>query len=557
MSSVVDPQPEPPHDEELVAYLDGELAPEECRAVEARLANDAEYRQQLRDLDQAWEALSALPPATVDDSFARTTIELACVAAEEDFTERKSLAAVETRSQKRWWIAGGVAAAIMGFVMVRGLAVHRNNALLADLPAISQVNALTQVSDIEFLRRLSSAVSVDELVTDRADYSRTLEDFKKVNSPSMETRQQWVESLPAEQKAEFMDRTRVFGELRHDPAEKDRLRQLANEIGRATDAEKLQATLVAYGQWLSRHTAGDQQQLTDDLSGLSLDEKVSLISKKVHREDEQAARHLSADDVQKLREEIFTFAKAKRPELLERLQGRERERIAAEDVTSFYQALLVMMHALRTDENADVIIDRMISKLSPEANAQWQKVSRGRRDLRKLQLGVWIYDARERKGEPENLERFFVSNKLSNDKRQELLEMDRAKMEAELKRLYLGSEIGVEDRLQFLRDFGDGRRGPRGPDGGPGPPPHDGRRGDGPPWPPEGPPLGGERFGPGGPPDRRFERDPRPGGPRPDDNGPGGPRPDERFRRRPGDGPPDGPPRGQQPPLPPRRDNSI
>ena len=56
MSSIANPQFEPPNNDELVAYLDGELPPEECRAVEERLANDDAYRQQLRDLDQAWEA---------------------------------------------------------------------------------------------------------------------------------------------------------------------------------------------------------------------------------------------------------------------------------------------------------------------------------------------------------------------------------------------------------------------------------------------------------------------------------------------------------------------
>src|SRR3954468_18904632 len=118
MSSIVDPQPEP-RDEELVAYLAGELATGECRAVEARLANHADYRQQLRDLDQAWEALSALPPATVDDSFARTTIELACVQAEEDLSRQKSSVAMETWYRTRWWIAAGAAATMLGFIIAR------------------------------------------------------------------------------------------------------------------------------------------------------------------------------------------------------------------------------------------------------------------------------------------------------------------------------------------------------------------------------------------------------------------------------------------------------
>ena len=87
MSSVTDPQPDPAADE-IVAYLDGELAPQDCRRVESRLATDEEYRQELHELDRAWEALDVLPASTVDDGFARTTIELACVAAEADLYRR-------------------------------------------------------------------------------------------------------------------------------------------------------------------------------------------------------------------------------------------------------------------------------------------------------------------------------------------------------------------------------------------------------------------------------------------------------------------------------------
>jgi anti-sigma factor RsiW len=67
MSSVANPQPELPNAEELVAYLDGELPPDDCRRVERRLAEDDDYRQRLRDLDQAWEALDALPATRADD----------------------------------------------------------------------------------------------------------------------------------------------------------------------------------------------------------------------------------------------------------------------------------------------------------------------------------------------------------------------------------------------------------------------------------------------------------------------------------------------------------
>ena len=319
MSSVTDPQSESPDHDELVAYLDGELAPADSRAVEERLANDAEYRQQLRDLDQAWEALNVLPTTAVDDGFAKTTIELACVAAEEDLSQRTQLAAVENRSCKRWWIAGGVAAAIIGFIMMRALAVHRNNLLLADLPVIGQINALTNVSDIDFLRQLSVAVSPEEFVNDKSAYERTLHDFTSANAPTLGERRQWVDSLTAEQKADLADRTRAFETLRQNPAEKDRVRQLTNDISRAEDAARLQATLVAYGQWLSsRHTAGEQEQMRKDFEGLSANQRVDAIRKIVKRENEQAARHLLPEDVDALRREIFELAKEKKAELLKK-----------------------------------------------------------------------------------------------------------------------------------------------------------------------------------------------------------------------------------------------
>src|ERR671922_129363 len=89
--------------DELVAYLDGELPPDECRGVEERLATDADYRQQLRDLDQAWEALDALPATNVDDQFARTTIEMVTVAAQRDIDQRTAQVTVARRSRTAWW----------------------------------------------------------------------------------------------------------------------------------------------------------------------------------------------------------------------------------------------------------------------------------------------------------------------------------------------------------------------------------------------------------------------------------------------------------------------
>src|SRR5262249_40030059 len=149
-----------------------------------------------RDLDQAWEALGALPTTAVDDSFARTTIELACVAAEEDLSKHKRLVSVETRSKRRWWIAGGVTAALVGFLMMRALAVHRNNMVLTDLPVIEQVNTLNDVDSIAFLRGLAESKLFADTVAELPNYQGTLDEFKKANAETLAERRAWVDSLP-------------------------------------------------------------------------------------------------------------------------------------------------------------------------------------------------------------------------------------------------------------------------------------------------------------------------------------------------------------------------
>lgn len=487
-------QPDSPLPEELVAYLDGELPPEECRAVEDRLANDEAYREQLRDLDQAWEALDALPASTVDDGFAKTTIELACVAAQEDLSQRKSLAAVETRSRLRWWVAGGVAAALMAFIIVRGLLAHRNNIQLADLPVIGQINTLTLVPDIEFLRKLSNSVQPEAFVRDKSAFDETLLDYTKASAPTIAERRTWVESLTSEKKAQLADDARAFNDLRNNPAEKDRVRQLTDEINHAPDNAHLRTTLVAYGQWLARQKPGEQEKLRTDFAKLSTDERVNLVRAMVERENEQIAQHLDESDATILKVAIAKLAKEKQAELLQRIPaGEEHDRIASWDVTKAMPQILILRMALLNSRETS---DALVNQLSPAARSNWQKVA-GNRRARWEQLSVWIHEALKPQWGPADLEKFFNdenNTKLTNDERARLLDLPLSEMRSELEKLYLRSEAGIDNQMPMWREF-EGLRGPRDFPGGTG---DRGRPRDrGPGFSPDGPPLG-EEFGPPG-----------------------------------------------------------
>lgn len=495
MSSVLDPQPDPSAADELVAYLDGELPPQDCRRVESRLATDDDYRQQLHELDRAWEALDALPENTVDDGFARTTIELACVAAEADLTEHTAVAHAMKRDRTRRWLAAGVAAIVVGFIAGQALIPNHNEKLVNDLPTIQQQNVLQYVEDVEFLRRLSATVPADQLYRDEPALERNVKELETVNSKSLDERSEWIKSLQPEQKAELADQARAFDHLEPSTDEQSRMRTIMADIRSAADAPDLQRTLVAYGQWMSRHTPGQRDQIWDEIRGQSPAEQAVIVGEKVRHEEGQAWQHLSADDAKKLRDEILNFSLDKKAGFSQKLLRNHRgDRLRKLEENPVAQALVILWSELLEDNKFEAAANQLVAKLSPEARTHWDSLERGPRELRKRQFGVWIRDAIRPKLDPEELERFFASDELTNDQRQRLLEMQRPEMEAELKRQYLSTGLGF-DAGQLLREFGEpGRMPPIGPGAG------------GPQWRPEGPRPDGPKRGEPGAPDRPRSR---------------------------------------------------
>jgi hypothetical protein len=511
MSSVADPQPDPAA-EEIVAYLDGELPPQDCRRVENRLATDEEYRQDLHELDRAWEALNVLPAPTVDDGFAQTTIELACVAAEADLSQDSAAKKAANRNRIWRWVAAAVATSIFGFFAGRALIPNRNQELLADLPAIHQLNVLPYVENVEFLRRLSVAMPPERFVKDEQTFDRTVKELESANSPSLDTRREWIELLPGERKAELVDRTRAFGDLESSSEEREHMRQVMEAIREAKDQEKLQKTLVAYGQWLSRHSGGQQERLREQLHGLPVDEQVAIVQKTIESDEEQRFRHLSLDEAEQLRQEIKQMAKDKRRAYTAGRKGNREPKL--DDQRARQSPMVGIRELFQEKDNAKraEIEEKLTSKLSPDSRAHLKTLGKSQRPFDKArQLWMWIREAMSPKVEQEELEDFFASeDKLTPDKRQELLDMPRAKMEAELKNLYFIWKLGIQNPGPIFGDSGESGRVPwTGPGMGP---PRDGAG-------PNRPPVFGQgrEPRPDGPPnDRRpRQRPPSPSGDRP------------------------------------------
>src|SRR5690242_18241066 len=89
-------------DEEIVAYLDGELDSVAEAQVVRKLSEDAAFRARLSQLQHAWDLLDNLRGSEADDEFAASTVAMVAVHAEQ---ESKSQQVKVVRQRSLTWVA--------------------------------------------------------------------------------------------------------------------------------------------------------------------------------------------------------------------------------------------------------------------------------------------------------------------------------------------------------------------------------------------------------------------------------------------------------------------
>jgi len=141
-------------EEQLVAYLDGELDDEGVRRVEELLATDSKVRERLERFEGTWDLLDHLEQAHLDEVFTRTTLEMVAVAAADDVQQQQDQAPRLRR--KRWLIGstGVLAAGLAGFLAVFLFWPDPNQQLLRDLPVLERLDQYRQIDDFHFLELL-------------------------------------------------------------------------------------------------------------------------------------------------------------------------------------------------------------------------------------------------------------------------------------------------------------------------------------------------------------------------------------------------------------------
>jgi anti-sigma factor RsiW len=141
-------------DEEIVAYLDGELDAEAEARIVRQLGEDAAYRARLAQLQQAWDLLDNLRGSAADDEFVQSTVAMVAVQAE---ANAKTLhhRVVRRRSLGGLALVGLTLASLAaGYAAFHYKLTEPDRKLVMDLPVIERMDELRYIDNVEFLKQL-------------------------------------------------------------------------------------------------------------------------------------------------------------------------------------------------------------------------------------------------------------------------------------------------------------------------------------------------------------------------------------------------------------------
>jgi anti-sigma factor RsiW len=142
-------------DEEIVAYLDGELDADAEARVVRRLSDDAAYRARLGQLQQAWDLLDNLRASEADEDFVQSTVAMVAVQAED---EARTMRLQTVRRRNLAWaaaVAVVLASLAGGFAYIRYKLTEPDRKFVRDMPVIEHVDEYRYIDDIDFLKQLA------------------------------------------------------------------------------------------------------------------------------------------------------------------------------------------------------------------------------------------------------------------------------------------------------------------------------------------------------------------------------------------------------------------
>ncbi len=426
-----------PNDEQLVAYLDGELDAAVARQIEARLADDDALRDRLRELDGAWQLLNQLETDAAGHDFTRTTLELVAAAGEAE----QQVATAPSRRLGRAVLAVGalLLSGIAGFLIVAAARPDPNRRLLEDLPILENLEVFRAVDDFEFLSALHQAGLFQE---ETASKEGQPESAIGLNLP--EAARSRVEAMTPKEKEQLRKRQDQFAAL--DSTEQDRLHRLHDSLAAAPDSGALHTMANRYYDWLKALPPISRAELVE----LSLEQRVERVKSLLARQASKRIERLGSDEAGVLGVWLVELTDRMTEALPEPIRARIRQE---PDPQRRRNALLMTFQTVRLPDGARRSIDQVLNdddladlraklpertrlELERHPTAEQWRIVKGW--IPQLTRHRWM--GRGRRGpfpntEEQGLAEFF-ENELDDGEFDRLLALPAEEMQHELQRLY-------------------------------------------------------------------------------------------------------------------------
>ncbi len=480
-------QPDPALEEELVAYLDGELDPRASEEIERRVQQDEVARLQLQQFDRVWNALDDLPRPMANETFTRTTIEMITGDARQELVQATAMLPVRRRTWRLQVAAVSAAGVVLGFTLLWLILPNPNRTLYANLPVIEQVDVYGAFRDVDFLRQLDQTHPWLREGERGAQAKQEAAMIAQLTDASYRERKEYVAQLDPSEQSSLANKTRRYLELSSEGRQK--LADRYEEIRTASDGQQLQQTAFAYYAWLSQFSEVEQAKLgwleTDRLAEIA-----QMNERLVARQDRElspanasglrkALQELYEDpEIQRLQEAFFaSFPNRARPDEAPRDDSvrRSREEVNRRTITFVLRMAEQEGRPLppAAAEFRKAVEERLLAGLDQKTADEL----RSRPDAyRGWMLSAWLWSFRRERPDVATLEAYLQSGKFTQEEQYELFSMPNDEMYRALERLYMEDQMGEEG------DRGGRRRGDRFRDWGrPDGPPFDAdgeRRGD-------------------------------------------------------------------------------
>ena len=236
-------------DEQLTAYLDGELSPVESAQLERSLVDDEKLRMRLTELRQAYDLLDEIPETPHNQRFTKSTLELVIkdlalpktnASSDQIVSSVKSIG--KTSDLWKWSRSIALVSSLAAIGAVIALIVTFVNARreLKDLGLIAAVRGLEDVNELSIAVKLSKETEAIAVLRDN------LQD-KLVPPPpdSVWQRKTWVQSLTPLQVSKLDSDRERMNKLDRDT--RTRLAAIESQIESLPDHESIQETVHVVG----------------------------------------------------------------------------------------------------------------------------------------------------------------------------------------------------------------------------------------------------------------------------------------------------------------------